>query len=274
VLRLDGEAVRVWRDDLVRILVDAGRELGITHVFERSRGGDGEPRFGGAPPVPVEIEEHGARFLVDVVRGQKTGFFLDQRDNRVLVRHHARGLEVANLFGYTGGLSVQAALGGAARVTTVDSARGAIDAARANFTRNGLDPAAHAFEVADAFEWLERTARDRQEFGLVVVDPPSFAPSARARPRALAAYRKLNAMALRVVADGGLLATASCSSHVTEEAFLGAVQKGASDARRRITMLEVRGQPADHPAPDTFPEGRYLKLALLRSTRRALPRRR
>src|SRR5207302_3252367 len=141
---------------------------GVTHVYERSRGGRGEPLHGGAPPSPVEILENGVRFAVDVVQGQKTGFFLDQRENRRAIRPFAAGVEVVNLFGYTGGFSVHAALAGARRVVTVDSAPGALEGARANFSLNGIDPARHEFACEDAFDWLARARDQQRRFALVV----------------------------------------------------------------------------------------------------------
>jgi 23S rRNA (cytosine1962-C5)-methyltransferase len=265
VLRLDGDAVRVWRDTLVALLVDEGRALGIAHVLERSRGGKGELLHGAAPPSPVPIREHGVRFAVDVLHGQKTGFFLDQRDNRRAIRPFAAGVDVVNLFGYTGGFSVHAALAGARRVTTVDVAAPALADARANFALNGLDPAAHGFDAEDAFAWLERAHRDGRRFGLVVTDPPSFAPSEKALQKGLNAYRDLHARALALVDDGGVLAAASCSSHVTMDAFVGTLRDAADKARRPLRLLELRGQPGDHPTPPAFPEGRYLKFVLARA---------
>jgi 23S rRNA (cytosine1962-C5)-methyltransferase len=258
VLRLDGEAVAVWRDAITRALVDSP---GITHVYERSRGGQGRALHGGEPPNPVEIREHGVRFSVDVARGQKTGFFLDQRENRRALQFYCSAAKVANLFAYTGGFSVYAALAGARRVATVDSAAPALEAARANFRLNGLDPDAHEFACEDAFAWL---ARQKGRFDLVITDPPSFAPSEKSVGRALAAYRDLNALALAAVAPSGLLAAASCSSHVGLEAFLGALRDAGEKAGRPLRILEVRGQPADHPSLPAFPEGRYLKFVLCR----------
>jgi 23S rRNA (cytosine1962-C5)-methyltransferase len=257
VLRLDGDAVRAYRDSIAAALEELRP---LTHVYERSRGGRGEALSGGVPGN-VEIVEHGVKFSVDVVRGQKTGFFLDQRENRRLIQHYSSGVEVANLFSYTGGFSVYAALAGASRVASVDSAAPALEAARANFRLNGIDPGAHEFAAEDAFSWLSRQER---RFGLVITDPPSFAPSEKSVGRALAAYRDLNALALSAVAEGGLLAAASCSSHVSLDAFIGAVRDAADKARRHLQLLEVRGQPADHPSLPAFPEGRYLKFLLLR----------
>lgn len=222
---------------------------------ERPRVLRGEP-----PPERLLVREHGMRLLVDVRRGQKTGLFLDQRENRRLIRQVARGREVLNLFSYTGGFSVAAALGGARRVTSVDVARPAVDAARDTFAANQLDPAAHEFVAADAFDFLAEAAEPR--FDLVIVDPPSFAPNQRSLRAALSAYTKLFAAALRQVRPGGLFAAASCSSHVSMEMFLQSVSEAARAARRPLRVLELRCEPPDHPVPIHFPEGRYLKFAL------------
>ena len=264
VIRLDGEAVRALRPFVVEAVVAIGRSMGVEHVIERSRRGQGEVLFGAPPPSLVEVRESGVRFAVDVLHGQKTGAFLDQRENRRAVARYAAGVEVANLFSYTGGFSVHAALGGATRVASVDSAAAALEAARSNFALNGLDPERHEFACADAFAWLAEAHRTKRRFGLVVVDPPSFAPSEKAVVKALAAYRDLHAAALSVLAPGGVIAAASCSSHVDAEAFLGALRDAAVQAGRRLRVLEVRGQPADHPSLPAFPEGRYLKLIIAR----------
>nr|WP_263429849.1 class I SAM-dependent methyltransferase [Nannocystis pusilla] len=231
------------------------------------RGGDDVPEpqrprlLAGEPPPPlVAIREHGMRMHVDVRRGQKTGMFLDQRENRRLIRQVARGRETLNLFSYTGGFSLAAALGGAPRVTSVDLARNAVDAARDNFVANDLDPGAHAFVAADAFAFLDDTAGTT--YDLVVVDPPSFAPNHKSVRAAEAAYARLNASALRQVRPGGLLAAASCSSHVPMDMFLKILGESARQARRPLRLLEVRGEPPDHPTPLHFPEGRYLKFVL------------
>jgi 23S rRNA (cytosine1962-C5)-methyltransferase len=264
VLRLDGDAVRAWREPLVRVIAELGRPLAIACVYERSRGGKGERLWGDPPPSPVEIREHAVRFAVDVERGQKTGFFLDQRQNRQAIRPFARDGEVANLFSYTGGFSVNAALAGARRVVTVDSAAGAIADARVNFQLNGLDPERHEFAVDDAFAWLDRTHAAGRRFALVISDPPSFAPSEKALQKALTAYRDLHARCLALVGEGGVLAAASCSSHVTMDAFVGTLRDAADKARRPLRLLELRGQPGDHPSLPSFPEGRYLKFVLCR----------
>jgi 23S rRNA (cytosine1962-C5)-methyltransferase len=265
VVRFDGDAVRVWRDHVTAAVVAEGRALGITHVLERSRGGRGEPLHGGPPPSPVEIRENDVKFAVDVVHGQKTGFFLDQRENRRAIRPFAAGVDVVNLFSYTGGFSVHAALAGARRVTSVDSAAAAVADARNNFALNGVDPARHQFDAEDAFAWLDRARADGRRYGLVVSDPPSFAPSEKALQKALTAYRDLHARALALVDEGGIFCAASCSSHVTMDAFVGTLMDASDKTRRPLRLLELRGQPADHPTPPAFPEGRYLKFVLARA---------
>ena len=264
VVRVDGDAARALLPSVADAVETLGRPLGVTTVYERARG-RGELLRGVAPLSTVEIREHGVRFAVDVIHGQKTGSFLDQRENRRALRPFADGVEVLNLFAYTGGFSVHAALAGARRVVSVDVAPAAIEAARENFVLNGLNPQKHAFDAEDAFAWLARAREKNQRYGLVIVDPPSFAPSEKARARAIAAYRDLHAAALAVVAPGGILAACSCSSHVTMDDFVGALRDGAVKADRALRLLELRGQPADHPTPPAFPEGRYLKMIIARS---------
>ena len=203
--------------------------------------------------------------LVDVRRGQKTGIFIDQRENRRLVRELARGRgEALNLFCYTGGFSVAAALGGARRVTSVDQDEEALALAREIFRANGLDPAAHAFVAGDAFDWLARAKREGRRFDLVVCDPPAFAKSQKAVEGALAGYASLNRAALAVLAPGGLLVTASCSARVSAEEFQDAVREAAFKARVDLLLVEERRQPPDHPVSPQFREGRYLKCLVFR----------
>lgn len=282
VVSCDGAAARTLLPGVTEALLSLGRDgLGVTAVYARNQrrsGGGGELLAGsltdpGAPaavtspaltPGELVVFEHGMRFVVDVVSGQKTGLFLDQRENRRLLRRYARGRSVWNGFAYTGGFSIAAALGGASRVVTVDQARPAIEAARRNFAENGVDPSAHEFYADDCFDHLTRAARRGVHYDLVLVDPPSFAKASRDLPTALGAYRELHRLAADVVAPGGLLAAASCSSHVPEREFIGTIEAAAQAARRRAQILEIHGQPADHPTLPAFPEGRYLKFVLLR----------
>jgi 23S rRNA (cytosine1962-C5)-methyltransferase len=240
-------------------------ELGGEEGEEGGRGG--KVLFGKAPADPVVIREHGVRFGVDVRRGQKTGFFLDQRENRALVRRLSAGRSVLNCFSFSGGFSVNAALGGASRVFSVDQDADAIALARDNFGRNGLDPNAHDFLAADVFELLASFRREGRRFDLVILDPPAFAKSQRAVQGALDGYASLNRQALEVVEPGGLLVTASCSARVSPEAFEGAVREAGFKASVDLTLLEERFQPPDHPLRLQFPEGRYLKFLVLRATR-------
>jgi 23S rRNA (cytosine1962-C5)-methyltransferase len=267
VVVFDGAAAAAfWRGRLDAVI--AGLERGgapIAHVWirgERGRRGGGGADGGAAagrgdPPAEIVIAEDEARFAVDVRAGQKTGFFLDQRENRRAIRRHAAGAAVLNAFAYTGGFSLHALLGGAARVTSVDLAAPAMRALERNLALSGLPPAAHEAAVADAFEFFARAAAQGRRWDLVIVDPPSFAPSERARPAALAAYRRLAVAALAVTEPGGRFALASCSSHVTELDLLDAVSGTATLRARAIT-----GAASDHPVLPAFPEGRYLKFLL------------
>lgn len=225
----------------------------------------GRVLWGAEPPERIEIDEHGMKLLVDVRRGQKTGHFLDQRENRRMVRDLARGRpEALNLFGYTGGFSVAAALGGSRHVVTVDVDEDAIRLARDNFRANGLDAADHAFAAEDAFEILARYKREGRRFDLVVCDPPAFAKSQRAVDAAVAGYASLNRAALAVVTPGGLLVTASCSARVSVEQFTDAVKEAAFKSRVDLQLVGETRQPADHPVALQFREGRYLKCLVLR----------
>ena len=274
VLKLYSAGLTPHRADIVEALrEEAGSLAGVYGRDEIPRDDDeeeggapvGRVLWGAEPPERIEIDEHGMKLLVDVRRGQKTGHFLDQRENRRMVRELARGrVEALNLFGYTGGFSVAAALGGARHVVTVDVDREAIALARENFRANGLDPADHAFAAEDAFELLARLRRQGRRFDLLVCDPPAFAKSQRAVDAAVAGYASLHRAALAVLAPGGLLVTASCSARVSAEQFTDAVKEAAFKARVDLQLVGETRQPADHPVSLQFREGRYLKCLVLR----------
>jgi len=254
-------AAAFWADKLGAVIAGArAAGLAIERVWLRSRRGPGRAVIGDEPPAHIAVREDGARFEVDVRQGQKTGLFLDQRENRRYLRGLSAGRRVLNLFGYTGGFSLHAELGGAAHITTVDQAHPAIEAAARNIAASGLDRAKHELVCADAFAWLAEAAAAGRRFEVVVCDPPSFAPRAQAVDAARAAYRRLNALALAVVAPGGLLLTASCSSHMTPADFREAIAGAAVDARRGVLVRGARGAASDHPVLPAFPEGDYLKL--------------
>ncbi|MFH1467687.1 MAG: class I SAM-dependent rRNA methyltransferase [Pseudomonadota bacterium] len=230
------------------------RRLGVQRV-------DGEQGLtalhGGEPPASLVVREHGLRFLVRPAQGQKTGLFLDQRENRHRIAGWARGREVINLFGYSGGFSVHAAAAGAARTVTVDQAPDALDDARENFRLNGLDPDLQGFEQADAFRW-----RPPRQVGLVICDPPSLSRGARSDGAARTAYRELNSHVAGMVAHGGLLATASCTARLREERWLEEVKKGIGRVQGPWSLVHQAREPADHPVAAGHPEGHYLKLAV------------
>jgi 23S rRNA (cytosine1962-C5)-methyltransferase len=241
-------------------------EAGVRSAIERprERGEDACTLLGSRPTGPVSFLENDVQFTADVLHGQKTGFFLDQRDNRQRIRHFAAGQTVLNLFGYTGGFSVYAGCGDARHVSTVDLAEPAIEAARDHWALNNLPPDRHDAVVADAFEYLAEARRGRRQWDLVVSDPPSFAPSKASLDKALASYQKLATDCAAVTSSHGILALASCSSHVDGPTFLSVIEEGISQARRRATVLAVHSQPPDHPTPLALPEFRYLKFVVLR----------
>lgn len=244
VARFDGDGARAFYGDLSDVL----RAAGVKAAVDRQAGRRLAER---------EVLENGIRFGVTPGEGGKGGLFLDQRENRELVETLAKGRSVLNLFGYSGGFSLYAARGGASSTDTVDIARPAIEAARANFERNGLP--AGGLHVADAFDFLAKASR---RWDLVISDPPSFAPRKDAVETARRAYTKLHRLAASVVEPGGLLCAASCSSHVDRDLFLRTIEEGARAAGRRFELQELRGAGFDHPVIRAFPEGDYLKFAL------------
>ena len=269
VMVVDGVgAAAMWRPHVAAIMATcraAGIALGQLWWRQRGRSNKeaAELVVGDDPSPLVVIEEHGARFEVDLVRGQKTGLFLDQRDNRRRVAELAAGAEVLNLFSYTGGFSVHAALAGARRVTSVDISAPVIQAARRNFALNELDPNEHRFVAGDALDFVDRAWGEGRSFDLVICDPPSFAANKRSRGRALTTYRRLNARAMALVASGGLLVTASCSSHITTADMLAVVAEASRKCGRTTRVQEIRGAATDHPVRPSFPEGRYLDLLVV-----------
>jgi 23S rRNA (cytosine1962-C5)-methyltransferase len=273
VLKLYSAGLTPWRGAVVEALrAEAGDLAGVYGRDEVPRDDDdeggapaGRVLWGAEPPERIAVDEHGTTILVDVRRGQKTGLFLDQRENRRLVRELARGRpEALNLFGYTGGFSVAAALGGSTHVVTSDLDADALALARETFRANGLDPADHAFAQGDAFDLLALYKRQGRRFDLVVCDPPAFAKSQKAVEGALAGYASLNRAALQVLAPGGLLVTCSCSARVSAEQFTEAVKEAAFKARVELSLVAETRQPADHPVSLQFREGRYLKALVLR----------
>ena len=261
--------VERWRDPIL----DALAELTAAEaIFERS---DAEVRKLEALPPRVgfargnrsasrcPIVEYGLNFRVDVEQGQKTGFFLDQRENRQRVRELASGREVLDGFCYTGGFSIAALAGGARHVTAIESSAPALEVARDNLSANPLDAGKIEFVHGDVFKEL-RTLRDRgARFQMVILDPPKFAPTAAQARNAARAYKDINLLAFKLLVPGGLLATFSCSGGVSPELFQSIVAGAALDAGAEAKIIERFSAAADHPVALEFPEGEYLKGLLL-----------
>lgn len=207
------------------------------------------------------VMENGHRFLVNWTSGQKTGFFLDQRENRALVERHAHGRNVLNLFCYTGGFSVYALAGGALHVDSVDSSAKAMDMVEKNVALNGFDSGLHTGYCCDAIDYLKNVPEGK--YDLMIVDPPAFAKHRGALKNALRAYQRLNAYAISKVAPKGLVFTYSCSQVVDKEAFALAVFSAAAQTGRSVRILDRLNQPADHSVNIYHPEGEYLKGLLL-----------
>jgi len=219
----------------------------------------------GGVPMQVTVRENNVLFLVDPWQGQKTGFFLDQRDKREALHKYAQAKKVLNCFSYSGSFSVYAALTSEkTRVTSVDISAPAIETARQNFILNGLDPNHHQFLVADVFDYLEQAQGAGEQFDVVVLDPPAFAKTQSARAQALKAYRRLNTLGMQVLRPGGILLTCSCSGVVGMDDLLGALSQSAQRLQRTVQLLESYTHSVDHPINLTMPETAYLKVVFCR----------
>ena len=270
VLQLLSAGAERWRAEIA----EAVRELtGCACVYERSdadvRELEGLPvrsgvLHGSLPEAGVEIREHGLRYGVNVAAGHKTGFYLDQRDNRKRIGELARDREVLNCFCYTGGFTLNALAGGAKSVLSVDSSADALAQAKDNLARNDLEAARAEWQEADVFKYL-RTLRDQgRSFDLVVLDPPKFAPTAAFAEKASRGYKDINLLALKLLRPGGLLATFSCSGGISAELFQKIVAGAALDAGAEASIVGHFAAAADHPVLLSFPEGDYLKGLLVR----------
>jgi 23S rRNA (cytosine1962-C5)-methyltransferase len=265
VMQCSSAGADYWRDAYADALIGSGA---CRRVYERSdtesRKLEGLPPRTGAlrgdePPDAIAIREGPARFLVDVRGGQKTGFFIDQRDNRARVRECARGSEVLDVFSYTGGFVVAALAGGAARATAIDSSAEALERARSNVEASGLDARRVEWQRADAFACLRQLHGEGRRFDLVVLDPPKFAPTERHVARAARAYKDINLWAFRLLRSGGTLFTFSCSGAIDVALFQSIVAGAALDAGVMGRIVMRLGAAPDHPIALNFPEGEYLK---------------
>jgi len=253
-----------WKDEIVAALASI---TGLKTVFERSdvevRTLEGlAPRIGamlGAAPGPVAIVEDAIKYEVNVVSGQKTGFYLDQRDNRRIVRDLAAGAEVLNAFCYTGGFSLAALAGGAKSVLSIDSSEEAIRQAGSNLAMNAFDASLAEFRDADVFETVRKLRDQGRQFDLIILDPPKFAPTERHVEKAARAYKDVNLWAFKLLRPGGRLVTFSCSGAVSRDLFQKIVAGAAVDAGVDAAIERPLAASADHPVSLTFPEGEYLK---------------
>jgi len=254
------------------ILAALAQATGVARLYERS---DADVRtlegllpitgaLAGAPPEgPIEIEEHGLRYGVDVIHGQKTGFFIDQRTNRNRVAQLAFG-DVLNCFCYTGGFSLAALRAGARSVTSIDSSADALALAEANVARNGFSGEHTSWLGEDVFLALRRFRDQGRQFDVVILDPPKFAPTASHVEKAARAYKDINLLGLKLLRPGGLLFTYSCSGGISPDLFQKIVAGAAQDAHVAAHVLERHGAASDHPVLLSFPEGDYLKGLVLR----------
>ena len=270
VVSLSSAGAERWRDAIVDALAVA---TGAACVFERSdaevRTLEGlQPRIGvvrGALPEPVVFTEDGLAYRVDVVAGQKTGFYLDQRRNRRAVRDLAANRDVLDVFCYTGGFTLAALAGGAKSVTSIDSSANALLQARENVAINTtVDGERVRWIEADAFAELRKFRDAARSFDLIVVDPPKFAPTAAHAERAARAYKDVNLWAMRLLRAGGFLATFSCSGGIDADLFRKIIAGAAVDANADAAVVGRFGPGADHPVALAFPEGDYLKGLLIR----------
>ncbi|MGA9667354.1 MAG: class I SAM-dependent rRNA methyltransferase [Gallionella sp.] len=269
VMQIGSAGPERWRDTIADILQQLCNPVCI---YERSdsdaRGLEGlEPRNGplrGTLPDSVEVVENGLRFRVDVEAGQKTGFYLDQRDNRALTETLARDRDVLNCFCYTGGFSLYALRGGARSVLSIDASGEALRIAAENLANNNLDSSRAEWLEADVFHAL-RTLRDQnRKFDLVILDPPKFAPTAAFAEKAARGYKDINLLAFKLLRPGGLLCTYSCSGGISDDLFQKIIAGAALDAGVDAQIVHHLHASADHPVLLSFPEGAYLKGLVLR----------
>jgi 23S rRNA (cytosine1962-C5)-methyltransferase len=258
-----------WRDTLLGILRDRS---GCARIFERSdtaaRELEGLPArsgliLGEASKAPLKIVEHGIEYEVEVAAGQKTGFYLDQRDNRRRVRDLVAGREVLDCFCYSGAFALSALAGGARSVLSIDASGQALALAKRNLALNRMPADRAEWLEADVFEALRELRRKGREFDFIVLDPPKFAPTSKDAARAARGYKDINLNALKLLRPGGLLATFSCSGGISPDLFQKIVAGAAADAGASLLLRERYRSAADHPVRIEFPEGEYLKGLLL-----------
>lgn len=269
VCQIQSAGVEAWKVPIVQALI---AESGCPNVYERSdasvREREGLPLVTGTlagrePDEETAITENGVRYAVDIKTGHKTGFYIDQRDNRRLVQENADGREVLNCFCYTGGFSLAALKGGAKSVISIDSSGEALAVGRRNMTLNGFDAGKAQWMDADVFKTLRSLREQGKSFDLIVLDPPKFASSPDHVERAARAYKDINLLGFQLLREGGLLFTYSCSGAISADLFQKIVAGAANDAKVDARILRRLSAGADHPMTTSFPEGEYLKGLML-----------
>jgi 23S rRNA (cytosine1962-C5)-methyltransferase len=265
VVQLHTKGIEAWKKEIIDALQ---RVLSPKGIYERSdvsvRKIEGmESRTGplaGEVPDLVTIRENGFTFLVDVKKGQKTGFFLDQRDKRKAIMKYADGTAVLNCFSYTGGFSVYALAGGARRVVNVDTSESALDLARENVAVNGFDGKDCVFVCEDVKRYLRNCP---ETYDVIVLDPPAFIKDRRKKKEGIIGYKSINEMAVKLLPEGGTLVTCSCSAHLSQEEFMYLLSETGGKTRRTLRFLEAYTHGLDHPVLVPFTEGQYLKCFIV-----------
>lgn len=261
------KGIEKYKPDIISALIKIMKPKGIYErsdaLYRKTEGA--EPQVGlidGVIPDAVEIKENGHKFLVDIKGGQKTGFFLDQRDKRQALAKYCAGKKVLNCFSYSGGFSVYAALAGAKEVTSVDISASAIELAKANFKLNGINPSKHKFVVADVKQYLREVLP--WEYDVVVLDPPAFIKNRHKKKEGISGYRSINEMGLRATKENGILVSCSCSAHLTLNEFRYVITEAGNRAQRNLQILETHTHGLDHLELIAFQESEYLKCLFLR----------
>jgi len=254
-----------WKQDIIEIL---RQELNLKNIYERS---DSDSRkkenlelqvgvlLGKEPPQLVEVRENGFKFLVNIKSGHKTGFYIDQRDNRNILKDYVRNKSVLNCFCYTGGFSIYAKAGGAAQITNIDSSSEALKILNTNFALNNFSTDNIQNIEGDVFTVLRKFRDENRKFDVIILDPPKFAESASQINKAARGYKDINLLAMKILNSGGFLFTFSCSGHITQELFRKIVDDAAIDSGREVKFIRQLTQSSDHPVLSSFPEGLYLK---------------
>lgn len=269
VCQFQSAGAEAWKSVIVQALI---QETGCPNLYERSdasvRAREGLPLVAGTlagsdPLDATPVTENGVRYYVDIKHGHKTGFYIDQRDNRALVMQYAAGREVLNCFCYTGGFSLAALKGGASHVLSIDSSGEALVSASRNLDLNGFDPARAEWRDADVFATLRSLREQGRQFDLIILDPPKFAASPQQVERAARAYKDINLLGLQLLRENGLLFTYSCSGAISADLFQKIIAGAATDAKVDARILRRLSAGIDHPMTTYFPEGEYLKGLLL-----------